>query len=97
MITFKQQLTVPEELVQGLALQLGYQTELPEEGGVLVPNPQSAEDFIQERAREHMENFFLPYGQILIEEQLKSARQQLAQQIIGPIREAFVTEVIHEE
>lgn len=87
MITFKQQITVPEELVQGLAIDLGWGEDL----GI------TAEQFVDQRAKAHTANFFLPFGRSLVEQQLADARTQLEQAIITPVQDALITEVVIEE
>lgn len=87
MITFKQQITVPEELVQGIAVELGWEEELE-----ITP-----EQFVDLKAKEHTARFFLPFGQKLVEQQLATAKAQLEQAIIVPVKEALITEVVHSE
>lgn len=113
MITFKQQITVSEELVNALAIDLGYkpmltrqiQTEefidpAPTEE---YPNPQSAEEFIDNLSKQHTINFFKPFGDKLVAqeiaklgfaEQEAQARTQLEAQIITPVVESLTTEVV---
>jgi hypothetical protein len=116
MITFKQQITVPEELVQGLAIELGWtptltrQVEVIDDDTTTPPtthfeteeyeNPQSAEDFVDEKAKEHTTQFFLPFGEKLVaqaiaeaEAQVEQAKEQAREQIIKPILEALTTTI----
>jgi hypothetical protein len=110
MITFKQQITVPNELVLGLALELGWKesfTYTNNEGvEVTEQNPQTAEQFVDERSKQHTMNFFIPFGIKLVEQEIKKlgfdeqkeqARAQIMQQIIKPVTDALTTEVLKEE
>jgi hypothetical protein len=108
MITFKQELTVSEELVQGLAYELGWTDSIQvQEVGTPFEtsqeNPESYTEFVQRKAREHMIEFFLPFGEKLvtqeiinqgIEEQMKQAKAQIEAQIVAPIIEGLITEVV---
>jgi hypothetical protein len=82
MITFKQQITVQEELVTEFAQYLGWQ-----EGNI------SAEEYINQKSKQHMADFFLPFGYKLVNESLQQAREQLQSQIIQPVVDALATEV----
>ena len=119
MITFKQQITVSEELVTGLALFLGYQPTLTREITVVdddttdpvtthieteeYPNPETAEQFVDIKAKEHTSNFFKPFGEKLVQDELvklgldeqkKQAQTQLEEAIIAPVVTGLTSEVI---
>jgi hypothetical protein len=120
MITFKQQITVPKELVQGLALDLGWTPKLTRQVEIVdddttepitvhsedeeYPNPVSAEEYIDQKAKEHTQNFFLPFGEKLVEQAVASAQAQVEhakemaqEQIIEPILQALTTEIVTSE
>lgn len=83
MITFKQTITVSDELVQGLAVFLGYQptltrdlpldperevrTEIQTEE---YPNPETAEEYVDRLAKDHTANFFKAFGDKLVQDEL---------------------------
>lgn len=97
MITFKQQITVEQDLVDGLAQSLGYgPTIIVRQGGDLLTqtNPETTIEFIDRLAKKHTENFFLPFGKKLVEQQLAVPKAQLEQLIINPVMNALVTEVV---
>jgi hypothetical protein len=105
MTTFKQQLTVSEELVHAMALDLGYKSEYEwEENGEkkVAQNPQTPEQFIDELAKQNTINFFVPFGLKLVEsefkklgfeEQERQIREQLKAQIMQPVIDTLVTEI----
>jgi len=92
MKTFKQQITVSDELVQGLAQELGYQSiltrqievEVENEWGITkslqteeYQNPESPEDFVSRLAKEHTQKFFLPFGEKLVAQAIADAQAQV--------------------
>lgn len=113
MITFKQQITVQEELVEGLATFLGYQStiikEFEKEDGSKdienVFNPETPIEFIDRLAKEHTASFFKPFGEKLvqdeliktgIDEQKKQVQEQIEAQIVTPIIEGLISDVVIE-
>ncbi len=116
MITFKQQITVPEELVGGLAEFLGYEQILKTEFPLDEPtkdgdyfeireekNPESAEEYVDRKAKEHTQGFFKPFGDKLVElelaklgidEQKQEAKEQIEKRIIDPVINNLFTEII---
>jgi len=86
MKTFKQQITVSDELVVGFALYLGWVEEME-----ITP-----EEFVNQKSKEYMQNFFLGFGRKLVEDQLAEAKNQLEQTIIKPVQDALTTEVVEE-
>jgi hypothetical protein len=109
MITFKQEITVPEELVIGLAIDLGWKdvietSEVGENGLAItkyIENSETAVQFIDRLSKQHTINFFKPFGDKLVaqelkktgvEEQVQQTKEALEAQIIKPIVEGLVTE-----
>lgn len=86
MITFKQQITVPEELVEGLAVFLGYKPTLTRINEIVdddttdpvtvhheeeeYPNPETAIEYIDKLAKENTAKFFKPFGEKLVQDEL---------------------------
>lgn len=122
MITFKQQITVPEELVTELAVFLGYEPTLIKQITVVdddttdpvtthfeeekYPNPESAEQYVDRFAKEHTANFFKPFGDKLVQDELvklgldkqkKQAQTEIELQLIAPVMKGLTTEVIKSE
>lgn len=95
MITFKQQITVSEELAHGLALDLKYQPtltrqiEIVDDAEATPPlthfeieeyeNPESAVQYVERLAKEHTAKFFLPFGEKLVAQAIADAQAQVEQ------------------
>lgn len=88
MITFKQQITVSEELVQGMAHNLGWHSEL---------HTETPEEYVAKKAKEYMTGFFIPFGEQLVAQQLSETKEQLEQAIIEPVKNALISEVVISE
>lgn len=118
MITFKQQITVTEELVTGLSIFLGYKPTLTKENEVVdddstdpvtthieteeYPNPETAEEYVDKLAKAHTANFFKPFGDKLVQDELvklgiNEQKAQIENAIIKPVEEALVTQIIKTE
>lgn len=121
MITFKQEITVSEELVKGLAKELGWQETLTRQIEVVdddttdpvtthfeteeYDNPETFIQFIDKRAKEHTSNFFKPYGEKIVKEELEktgvlnqveTTKAQIEESVLKPVLESLTSEVIEE-
>ena len=119
MITFKQEITVSEELVKGLAKELGWQEKLTRQNTVVdddttypvtthfedeeYDNPETFIQFVDRKGKEHSVNFFKPYGEKIVREELaktgvleqvEATKAQLEEAVLKPVLESLTSEVI---
>ena len=90
MITFKQQFTFNEEAVKGFAIYLGWEED---------ENTESFIDFVNNKAREHSLKFTKAWAEKLKQDYInqtvkENIEPQLYQQIVKPVEDALINEVI---
>lgn len=97
MKTFKQEITVSDELVQMFAIFLGYQPKITEYPELTeIDNPESAEEYVDKMAKTHTQAFLKPFANFLVGEEIaklniEQAKKQIEDAIVTPVMESLTT------
>lgn len=95
--TFTATFTFPTDSVIGFATFIGYQATIMQPINdptqpfrlVSVPNPQSAIDYLVQKATEHNQSFVRQWADFLVQQNIETTvKPQLDQQIVQPVLNA---------